>query len=167
MENEDKAARYKKYQKEWRTRNPDYMKQWYASRLSEEARQEYARKRKERYVAIDRSATAEYRKYWRQTILSGIKRRSRKREWVCDLTPADLMVPACCPVLGIPLVIGGEGEGRQGPTPNSPSVDRIDNSLGYIRGNVKIISWRANSLKRDATPGELRKIADWMEANEF
>lgn len=51
---------------------------------------------------------------------------------------------------------------RKGPRPNSPSIDRIIPRLGYVKGNVAILCWRCNNLKRDATAEELEKIAAWM-----
>lgn len=42
------------------------------------------------------------------------------------------------------------------------SVDRIIPALGYVRGNVAIICWRCNNLKRDATADELQRVVDWM-----
>lgn len=59
------------------------------------------------------------------------------------------MVPKRCPILGIPLVFSSS------QLPQSPSLDRIDNRLGYVPGNVQVVSWRANELKKDATPREL------------
>jgi len=50
------------------------------------------------------------------------------------------------------------------PIPDGPSLDRIDATKGYIRGNVAIICWRCNALKRDATLSELKKIVAYMEA---
>jgi hypothetical protein len=44
----------------------------------------------------------------------------------------------------------------------SPSIDRIDNSLGYVPGNVRLISWRANSLKSDAVIEELEAVIRYM-----
>jgi hypothetical protein len=41
----------------------------------------------------------------------------------------------------------------------SPTLDRIDNSKGYIVGNVWVISMRANRLKSDATVDELMMLA--------
>ena len=61
-----------------------------------------------------------------------------------------------CPVFKTPLVFGG------GLNKFSPSVDRINNSKGYVKGNVQWISARANSLKRDATAKELYTLADYI-----
>lgn len=52
------------------------------------------------------------------------------------------------------------GTGRGGKN-NSPSLDRIRNELGYVRGNVIVISNRANRLKSDASIEELRDIASF------
>lgn len=68
----------------------------------------------------------------------------------------DIMIPEICPVLGIPIICGTRG--RKGGTPNSPSIDRIEPFKGYTRGNVRIISNRANTLKNDATIEELDAV---------
>lgn len=43
--------------------------------------------------------------------------------------------------------------------PNAASLDRIDNSKGYVRGNVMVISLRANAIKNNATAEELTAVA--------
>lgn len=50
------------------------------------------------------------------------------------------------------------------PNNDSPSMDRVVGSKGYVRGNVALLCWRCNNLKRDATSGELRQIASWMDS---
>lgn len=69
-----------------------------------------------------------------------------------------------CPILGIPIRwYAGSGTGKHHP--NSKSLDRIDSSQGYIKGNVQIISWRANDLKSNATLEELITLGKWAETN--
>ncbi|WP_291724370.1 hypothetical protein [Magnetospirillum sp. 64-120] len=92
-------------------------------------------------------------KAWLRTAKWNAKKRGR--EFSIELS--DLPeIPATCPVLGTPLRLDGPPNDD-----NAPSLDRIDNASGYIPGNVEIISRRANRLKGDATPDELRKLADF------
>ncbi len=71
-------------------------------------------------------------------------------------------MPEVCPVLGIPLFVR---DGKVGP--NSPSLDKIVPELGYVTGNVKVISNLANNIKQDVTdPQVLRRVADYVEAHQ-
>lgn len=73
---------------------------------------------------------------------------------------SDIHVPRFCPALGIPLYRAG-GAAAQGP--NSPTLDRVTPELGYVRGNVRVISSRANQIKSDATPEELLRVACYFQ----
>jgi hypothetical protein len=69
-----------------------------------------------------------------------------------------------CPILEIPMRWwSGYVNGQTNP--NAKSLDRIDSSQGYIKGNVIIISWRANKIKNNATIEELIKFGKWAETN--
>lgn len=93
-------------------------------------------------------------------LLYQAKARAKKKGCEFDLDIAKMLMPERCPILGIKLESSmGTGTGRFRDC--SPSIDRIDNSLGYTQDNVVIISWRANRLKGDASLDELRKIADF------
>lgn len=64
--------------------------------------------------------------------------------------------PTHCPILGLALKsMYGEGQANDA----SPSLDRITPELGYVPGNVIVISNRANRIKNNATPAELRAVA--------
>jgi len=84
-------------------------------------------------------------------LLSAAKQRARRGGLPFDIDVTDIAMPERCPLLGIRLVPFG---GRR--TNATPSLDRIDPSAGYVKGNVWVISWRANRLKNDATFQELR-----------
>lgn len=71
-----------------------------------------------------------------------------------------MVIPDFCPVLGLPLY-RNSGGAAQGP--NSPSLDRVNPALGYVRGNVKVISSKANAIKSNATPEELLRVAAYYQ----
>jgi hypothetical protein len=96
--------------------------------------------------------------------LKAVKERSSRLGWEFDLTLDDVPVPEFCPILGIPLVSRmGNGGKLGGHRDNAPSIDRIDNDRGYVRGNVVVISYRANRIKSDANMEELRKIVAFYD----
>ena len=88
-----------------------------------------------------------------QNIFWAARTRSKKIGMEFSIELKDLDMPLFCPLLGIPIYIV---YGRRNA--NSPSIDRIDNTKGYIKGNVWVISWRANDLKKNATLEELEMI---------
>lgn len=89
-------------------------------------------------------------------LLAGARKRAQKLGIPCTITEADIHIPEVCPILGVRL------ESR-GPRSNAPSLDRIIPHLGYVPGNVAVLSLRANSIKNDASADLHRRIADWMD----
>jgi hypothetical protein len=106
----------------------------------------------------DSSTRAHYKKNLAKYLLSSAKARALAAGIEFALEPEDLVVPAHCPVFGFAMSYG-TGRGR---TDASYSIDRFDNGLGYVRGNVAVISWLANRLKNDATLSQLERVAAWM-----
>jgi predicted DNA-binding antitoxin AbrB/MazE fold protein len=88
-------------------------------------------------------------------ILSRVKNRAKTDGIPFNLELEDIIVPEYCPVLGIKLeTIYGGGANQYG----SPSLDRIYPEKGYVKGNVRVISNRANLLKSNATIEELECV---------
>lgn len=92
-------------------------------------------------------------------MLRRAKSRAKERGREFSIELSDIHIPTHCPILGIELVVH---KGRSGGNPNSPALDRVDNNLGYVKGNVMVVSHRANMMKVDASPEELLKFADWV-----
>lgn len=96
-------------------------------------------------------------------MLSGARRRARKFKVPFDLIIDDILpLPTHCPVLGIPIDYTVKGDGK--PKDNSPSLDRIKPELGYIKGNIMIMSNRANMIKGCGTAEEHIKVAKWLNS---
>jgi len=102
-----------------------------------------------------------YRENNRALVLLGQARyRAKKKGIEFNLELSDVVIPKVCPVLKIPLTAGSSSGGPRGC---SPSLDRIDNTKGYIKGNVQIISHKANTMKHCADNNELILFANWIK----
>jgi hypothetical protein len=86
-------------------------------------------------------------------LFNSARGRAIKRGLTFNIEVSDIVIPTHCPVLGLPLY-----RTRRAITPNTPSLDRLENSKGYIKGNVWVISARANAIKRDASLEELQAL---------
>lgn len=91
-------------------------------------------------------------------ILATVKSRTAKDGIPFNLTLEDIIIPEFCPVLGIKLK---KGQGKR--QDNSVSIDRIIPELGYVKGNIRIISWRANKLKNNGKIEEFEAIIKYMK----
>lgn len=90
-------------------------------------------------------------------MLKRVKARCSITKHECTITIDDFEIPEYCPILGLRLEMN---IGR--PKPNSPSVDRIDNTKGYIPGNVSVISYRANLRKSDMSKEDIRRMWEYV-----
>ena len=100
-----------------------------------------------------------HRKYPIRYILRSAKNRAKKYNLAFDLVEGDLVMPEFCPILGIKLEVSKDGRGN----PQAASLDRVDNTKGYTKDNVQIISFLANQMKSTANKDELIKFANWIK----
>lgn len=140
---------------------------WRLSHLNESAsysRKWKAKKMNEMGIENCNKYFSESAQRWRSTpvnrlkvLLTAAKIRAKKKMLPFSICVEDFLpLPEYCPALGIKLNYGGRV--KHGFVNDSPSLDRIKAELGYVRGNVQVISWRANRIKSDATLEELQKI---------
>ena len=78
------------------------------------------------------------------------KKRAENNGLIFNIDETDIILPELCPILKVPFVKGTKGNYNY-----TYSLDRIDNSKGYIKGNVKVISQLANTMKNCASKEEL------------
>ena len=120
-------------------------------------RREYKQRPEQKKKASEqhkRWRVTNYRKNW----LKRTEQRCRKYGWPFNLTLDDLEIPDVCPALGIPII-------RNDPAKwQSPSIDRIDPALGYVKGNVAIISFRANQVKSNSSVEEMENVLKYYKS---
>lgn len=82
------------------------------------------------------------------------KVRAREKGLPFNIEVSDVIIPEVCPLLGVPLT-----RNKKVNRFDSPSLDRLLPAEGYVKGNVAVISNRANAIKNNATADELELIA--------
>ncbi len=87
--------------------------------------------------------------------INACRHRAKKNGLDFNLDDDDFVIPDVCPILGLPLRKTWGGSGNKDLT---PSIDRMDNALGYVKGNTMVISKKANRLKSDMTLQELESF---------
>lgn len=156
----------KEYMRSWREKNREKIREkhqeaqrrWRSN--PENLEKERARNRERYLQRADKVAAYQAKKVeedptWRMLIAA--KSRAKRQGIPFLITKDDLEVPEYCPVLGLKLKYGA------GPIcDESASLDKFIPELGYIPGNVRIISNRANMLKNNMTLFEWEAIGKYL-----
>ena len=121
----------------------------------------FRKKRRDALRAENPEKLKEAQRRWEKNnpnkvLFQSAKQRAKKYGLDFNITIEDIVIPEFCPLLGIKLE---PREGGHGPKDSSPSLDRIDNTKGYVKGNVWITSWLANKMKATATEEQLLTFA--------
>lgn len=122
--------------KKWRLENPEKYKE---------------QKRRERESKKSSKTEEELRII---KLVESARTRSRKKGIPFNVRYDDIPTPKHCPYLGVELSYDGVMSN------NMVSLDRIIPELGYVAGNIQIISLLANQMKSSATIGELLRFSE-------
>ncbi len=187
---EEKKNRRKAYKKankkhlqevnsQWAHNNPEKVaesKKKYRKDHSEEirayGRQYYSVNKKSILAARNSEANLAKHHQWEKTyytdhpeklLVKFARKRAKDNGVPFNITAEDIRYcfPAdgCCPITKQPFE---RGNGKVGP--RSMSLDRIIPELGYVPGNIAVISHLANTIKQNCTDPEVfRRIADYLE----
>lgn len=115
--------------------------------------------------AVDRTFQSAWVSFtpWYRLWMSA-KNRAKKKGVPFDISPEDVYAlvegAEVCPALGIPLKWDNNKL-----LDDSPTLDRMVPELGYVKGNIAIISNKANRIKTDAQAEELGKVYAWLKRN--
>lgn len=88
----------------------------------------------------------------RKKLVTSAKHRARIAGIFFDLDYRDIEIPTHCPISGEPI--------------ETPSLDRVDNSKGYTKDNVAVVSWRMNRLKDKGTIEDFENILRYMKSHQ-
>ena len=96
-------------------------------------------------------------RYLKASMVYDAKKRAEKKNMDFNLVKKEIYFPEICPVLNIKLVHGRED------WKSSPTIDRIDNSKGYVLENCIVVSNLANTIKNSATPSEILQVGNFYK----
>ena len=102
----------------------------------------------------------DYLRVWRRThpdrhLFCAAKHRAKKNGLEFNIELEDIIIPKYCPFLGVELT---PSDKKLKPT--SATLDRINSTQGYIKGNIEVISHLANTMKSNATKEQLITFAN-------
>lgn len=136
-----------------------YQKQYYQNN-----KQVILKRSRDRYELKKDEILKQHKEYHKKRsmeslLLERAKARARKGNLEFNIEEKDIIVPTRCPILGYELY---RNIGKLTGNYCSPSIDRINSSKGYIKGNIQVISDKANLMKSNATEEELIRLAKWV-----
>jgi len=121
-------------------------------RAMERARQ-WAKDNPERTKEIGRAARDRKQLLY---IYRNIRKRAKRQGREFSIEYSDIIIPDVCPIFGVPFTMNATADNCD----FAPSIDRIDSSKGYVKGNIQVISKLANCMKWTATKEQLLAFAN-------
>ncbi len=152
----DNPEKTRESQERWRDANKERLTE-YNKVYQERNKERIARTAKEKRLAF---FSEDPKGAWLYYTFQGARSRAKRLGLPYDDDLSGLVLPDFCPVLGLSLKYANH---RKYPDSDSPSFDRIVPPRGYVASNLRVISWRANVLRRDASVDEIRRVLSYAE----
>lgn len=158
----------KEYQRQWRSKNKEsYLKSSRAYRARNKERINEANKE---WNSRHREAIQKTQRAWVDTpkgravrLVIAAKVRARKLKVPFNLTAEDVLFPLVlgeCEATGI--LFERTAKAR---SPFAPSLDRVDPTKGYVKGNVQVVIWALNAMRGTWGDSVLLQVADALKAS--
>ena len=122
--------------------------------------QKKTEKRQEAYAALRLANPDRYNSIVRNTLYQNAKKRAKTEGKEFTIRKEDIPLVHVCPITGIDLHLNIGG--IQGLN-DSYSLDRRDSNLGYVPGNVFVMSWKANKAKGNLTLEDIERLLKYMK----
>lgn len=153
----------------WKKANQHKVKEQ-SRRYSEKNAQKIAEKNKRRYQQ-NKESILKSRRQARvgkanciKAMFSSAKSRAKKNnlDFNLDLEYLTSIASDSCPVDGLPFDWDRQLIQDKTLPLSVPSLDRVDSSQGYIKGNVQIIGWKWNSKKSNMNLEDLLLLVKYV-----
>ena len=100
---------------------------------------------------------------WSESVVAGAKYRMKKvgRKHECTITAQYIrsITPDVCPIFGTKFVFKGRKVCSE-----SATLDRLVPELGYVPGNIAVISMKANQIKNAYGSEDILKVGKWLKS---
>ncbi len=96
-----------------------------------------------------------------QKLLKQCRKSAKDRGHECTITAKmieAMLEPRACSITGFPLTWEHDGDSVRNPW--APSIDRLDNAIGYVPGNVRVVCWAFNQMRADWPDEVVSTLAD-------
>ena len=173
-------SNYSKLSEEEKEKRREACRRWAAKNDRSEYYSRYAKENKEKVNAKNRKLRENnlerYKDYHKKNyeknktnwtlktkeyvMLKAAKTRAKTKGLEYNITIEDVVIPEFCPVFPLIKLRIDNTKAEF----DSPTLDRIDATKGYIKGNVAVISHLANTIKSVGNAEQHEQIAKWLRS---
>ena len=116
-------------------------------------------------IAKQRWREKDPKRAWATYSTGTAKARAALKKLPFDITSEyiDSITPDACPVFGTPFQFIGSKK----MSVDSATIDRLDPEKGYVKGNVVVISLKANTMKNAYNSTDLFTVAEWLRSKGY